>query len=113
MKRFIISLSFIFLFVISVIAFDQWYMDRFENRINQGLDAVLSAKDERGLQESIKMLNEDFYHSRSVVSQFVFANRLEEMETALYKLNAYVEIQDHDEIMATAEEVRARLHLLE
>ena len=113
MKRFVISLLLIFVFVSSAVAFDQWYVNRFKNQLNAGVDAVVEAGDERQRLAATEELNAVYDRARFIVSQFVFANRLEEVETLLRKLSAYIEIGNEEEIGATAEEFRSRVDLLE
>lgn len=113
MKRFIISLSLILLFVIAAVFFDQWYMYGFAEKMNEGVDQlIISMEDAQKRSDAVEILNKTFRKARPIINQLVFANRLEEVETVLYKLNAYIEIGDEREISATAEELRSRVNLL-
>lgn len=112
MKRFLISLILILLFVGGSVVFDQWFMCRFAKEINGGLDRIVQAEEQSERDEAIKALNQCYDDRHPIADHLIFANRLEEIETLLYKLNAYVEAEDEEEILATAQELRARINLL-
>lgn len=112
MRRFLISLGFIMLFVIGSVVFEQWYMYRFAKGMNEGLDDIMEAKQYVKQTEAMGALNDFYEKNHPVISHLVFSNRLEEIETVLHKLNAYVAAEDENEVPATIEELRSRINLL-
>ena len=112
MKRTLISLSLITVFVLSVVIGDLWFMTHYVGGINDRLDKLEAAE---GLDEQKACAAEldDFFVSHNFwAHRLVPTGRMEELETLLHKLNAYIETEDVHEVEATVAELRARANLL-
>ncbi len=112
MKRFLISLILILLFVGGSVVYDQWFMCRFAKEMNDGIDGIIQAQHQSEKENAVEQLNECYAKRHPIADHLIFSNRLEEIETLLYKLNAYIEEQEDAEILATAQEMRSRINLL-
>ena len=113
MKRFVISLSLILVFIMGAIFFEHWYMQDFAFTMNGQITLLEEAvRKQENVSTAMEQLNDAYHRNRPIVSQLVFSNRLEEVETVLYKLNAYIKAADQSEINATIAELRARMRLL-
>ncbi len=112
MKRTVISLSLITAFILAVVIWDLWFMTRYVSGMNDRLDA-LEAAGSLEEQKSLAMELDDFFMDRNFwAHRVVPTGRMEDLETLLHKLNAYIETEDEHEVEATIAEVRARVNLL-
>lgn len=112
MKRTIVSLSLITVFILTVAIGDIWFMTGYADGMNRHLDAVEEA---RGYEEKkiCALELDDYYQSKAFwAHRLVPTGRMEEIETLLHKLNAYIETRDDHEVEATVAELRARVNLL-
>lgn len=112
MKRFVISLSLILLFIFAVILFDGWYIKTFKKEMNQGIDAIIAAENQAEFIAAGERLRDSYNRRKIILSKLVFTNRMEEMQTLVDKLMAYLDAENESEILATAAELRARINLL-
>jgi hypothetical protein len=112
MKRTVISLILILFFIRLVVCGDLWFMSGFADGMNNGLDAI---RDAETFADKKLLANEldSFYESRSFwAHRLIPTGRMEELETLLHKLNAYLKVGDDYEVEATVAEIRARVNLL-
>ncbi len=112
MKRTLISLCLILIFILSVVIADLWFMNRYADGMNRRLDAIVKAdsyeeKKRLAGELDVFFVSHDFFAHRLVPT-----GRMEEMETLLHKLNAYIETEDSHEVAATVAELRSRVNLL-
>ncbi len=112
MKRTMISLGVISVFILGIAIGDLWFMNRYAAGMNEGLDAIAAAEsfDEKKMHTAQL---EDFFVSQDFwAHRLIPTSRLEELETLLHKLNAYLETEDENEVSATVAEIKARVNLL-
>lgn len=112
MKRFLISLILILLFVGGSVVYDQWFMCQFSKEMNNGIDGIIQAQNQLEKEGAVERLNKCYEKRHPIADHLIFSNRLEEIETLLYKLNAYIDREEDAEILATAQELRSRINLL-
>lgn len=112
MRRTVISLSLILLFIVAVVGGDLWFMSRFADGMNRRLDAVSSAA--TLVEKKILAKDLDAYYSKQDfwAHRLIPTGRIEELETLLHKLNAYLKVGDMFEVEATVAEIRSRVNLL-
>lgn len=112
MKRTLISLGLITVFILAVVIADLWFMTRYAEGMNTRLDAIAEAESYQEKKELAAELD-DFFLSRNFwAHRLVPTGRMEELETLLHKLNAYIETEDTHEVVATVAEIRSRVNLL-
>lgn len=112
MKRTIISLCIITVLIIAIVVGDLWFMSNFADGMNTRLDAIAGA-DTIVEKKQLAAELDDFYMKRNFwAHRLVPTNRMEDLETLLHKLNAYLKAEEENEIEATVAEVRARVNLL-
>ena len=112
MKRTFISLSVILFLISLVVFFDLAFMTKFADGMTSRLDLIVESKSIAEQQKLAKELN-SFYKSKEFIAHRIIpTDRIEEIETMLHKLNAYIGEEDENEIGATAAEIRARVNLL-
>ena len=112
MKRTLISLSLITVFVVAVAAADIWFMTDFASEMNRRIDLLEQARGYQEQRACALALDEYFESKKLLANRFVLTDRMEEMETLLHKMNSYIETEDEHEVVATAAELRARVNLL-
>lgn len=112
MKRTVISLTLITVFILAVAWGDIYFMTGYAKGMNDRLDAVEQA--ESFEEKKICALSLDrFFRSKGFwAHRFIPTGRIEELETLLHKLNSYIETKDDHEVEATVAELRARVNLL-
>lgn len=112
MKRTWISFGVLVVFILAVVCGDLWFMSSYADGMNRRLDAIMEA----GTLEDKKSCAEDldayFVKKNFWAHRLVPTGRMEELETLLHKLNAYLNTADEHEIEATVAEIRARVNLL-
>ena len=112
MKRTIISLCIITVLIIAIVVGDLWFMSNFADGMNTRLDAIAGA-DTIVEKKQLAAELDNFYMKRNFwAHRLVPTNRMEDLETLLHKLNAYLKAEEENEIEATVAEVRARVNLL-
>lgn len=112
MKRTLISLGLITVFIITVVIADLWFMSRYAEGMNSRLDAIAEAKSYLEKKKLAKELDDFFVSQDFWAHRLVPTGRMEELETLLHKLNAYLETEDSHEVTATVAEIRSRVNLL-
>lgn len=112
MKRTIISLSLITLFVFGVVFFDLFFMTRYVGALNDRMDLLEHASSREEQIERALDLGEFFKEHKFWANRLIPTDRMEDMETLLHKLNAYIETEDVHEVEATIAELRSRVNLL-
>ncbi len=112
MKRTVISLTVITAFVLGVVVWDLWFMTRYVGGMNERLDALEAALEFEEQKACAAQLDDYFLSKNFWAHRLVPTGRMEELETLLHKLNAYIETKDEREVEATIAELRARLNLL-
>lgn len=112
MKRFLISLILILLFVGGSVVYDQLFMCRFAKEMDEKIGRIVAAENQEACRDAVVELNSYYGKRHPIADHLIFSNRLEDIETLIYKLNAYVEEDDKKEILATAQELRARINML-
>ena len=109
MKRIVVSLIAILVIVVfavlSGILYSRAYVEGFEGL----LDELDCTQQKEAVMD--KMIQYYWRHS-AIVCRIVPLSRMEEIETLLYKLNAYVKKGDEKETLATSEELRARVKMI-
>lgn len=112
MRRIIVSLCVISAFILMVVIGDLWFMNQYAAKMNKGLDAIDAAGTYEEKGECAKDLEALFKEQRFWAHRLIPTNRLEELETLLNKLKAYIKSEDENEVGATVAEIRARVDLL-
>jgi hypothetical protein len=112
MKRTIISLTVIIVFILAVVCADLWFMSSYAYGINRHLDAILEAHTLESKKQRATELDEFFANKDFWAHRLVPTGRMEELEMLLNKLNAYLKTNDEHEVEATVAEIRARVNLL-
>ena len=112
MKRTFISLALILAIITLVVIGDLAFMTQFADGMTMRLDKIIESKSivkQREIAEELGL----FYKSKDFIAHRIIpTDRIEEIETMLHKLNAYIGEEDENEIGATAAEIRARVNLL-
>lgn len=112
MKRTIISLILITVFVVGVITADLWFMSSYAAEMNKQLDRIDEVSTFEEKRAEAKALDEYFESRNFWAHRLIPTGRLEEIETLLYKLNSYLVTADEHEVDATVAELKARVNLL-
>lgn len=112
MKRTIISLTVIIVFILAVVCGDLWFMSSYAYGMNRHLDAILEADTLELKKQRAIELDDFFVRKNFLAHRLVPTGRMEELETLLNKLNAYLKTNDEHEVEATVAEIRARVNLL-
>ena len=112
MKRTIVSLILISLFVCGVVIFDVSFMTNYAKRMNELLDQVENAADSEAQKDAALQLDAYFEKQNFCAHRFVPTGMIDEIETLLYKLNAYISTNDEHEICATISEIRSKVNSL-
>ncbi len=112
MKRTVINLTLITLFLTAIAVGDLLFMNRYSKEMNERLDAVEDAQSYEEKQNASKLLCEYFQSKYFLAHRLVHTGRLDEVETLLHKLNAYIKTEDEHEVDATVAELRGRVDLL-
>ena len=100
------------LFIFAVVFADVYIITDFSSGMTSRLDAISSTED---FQKQTVLAEEmdSYYESRRFwLHRFVPTGKLEDIETLLHKLNAYLKEEDEKEIEATTAEIRARVNFL-
>ncbi|MBQ8894031.1 MAG: DUF4363 family protein [Clostridia bacterium] len=112
MKRTMVSLILIILFILAVVLGDLWFMSSYAEGMNDRLDALLEAKTLEEKKSCALDLDAFFEKRNFWAHRLVPTGRMEELETLLHKLNAYLKTDDAHEVEATVAEIRSRVNLL-
>lgn len=112
MKRTMTGLIVITVFVVAVVLADLWFMSQYAAGMNERLDAVANAEGFENQKHAAEELDRYFNEQDFWAHRFIPTGRMEELETLLHKLNAYIATEDEHEVLATAAEIRARVNLL-
>lgn len=112
MKRTMTGLIVITVFVVAVVLADLWFMSQYAAGMNERLDAVANAEGFENQKYAAEELDRYFNEQDFWAHRFIPTGRMEELETLLHKLNAYITTEDEHEVLATAAEIRARVNLL-
>ena len=112
MKRTVISLTVIIVFILAVICGDLWFMSSYAHGMNLRLDAIAQADSLEAKKQRAAELDEYFLKRNFWAHRLVPTGRMEELEALLHKLNAYLKTDDSHEVDATIAEIRARVNLL-
>ena len=112
MKRTFISLAVILAFLIFIIGTDLIFMTSFADGMTKRLTLIIESDNIAYQREKAKEMDDYFRSKEFFAHRFIPTDRIEEIETRLHKLNAYIDEEDANEIEATAAEIRARINLL-
>lgn len=112
MKRTFISLAVILAFLILIIGVDLIFMTSFADGMTKRLTLIIESDNIAYQREKAKEMDDYFRSKDFFAHRFIPTDRIEEIETMLHKLNAYIDEEDANEIEATAAEIRARINLL-
>ena len=112
MKRTIMSLILITIFVVGIVVADLWFMSSYAAGMNERLDKIDEKSEIDDKRVAAKELDAFFEDRNFWAHRFVPTGRMEELETLLYKLNSYLSTEDEHEIDATVAELKARVNLL-
>ena len=112
MKRTIINLTLITVFLTAVTLGDLWFMHRYSGGMNERLNAVEDAGNYEDQIKASRSLDEYFRKNYYLAHRLIHTGRLDEVETLLHKLNAYIRTEDEHEVAATVAELRGRVDLL-
>ena len=100
------------IFIITVVAVDLWVMTSFVSGMTRRLD-LISDSDELMVQKELAKDLDSFYESKRFwIHRFVPTGKVEDIETLLHKLNAYLKEEDYNEVEATVAELRTRVNVL-
>lgn len=112
MKRTFISLAVILAFLLLIIGTDLVFMTTFTDGMTNRLQSIIETENIDLQKRRAKELD-DYYQSKEFLAhRFIPTDRIEEIETMMHKLNAYINEKDENEIEATATEIQARINLL-
>ena len=112
MKRTFISFMVIILFIITVVSADVYVITDFASEMTDRLDMISSTEDFQEQKALAEELDSVYESRRFWLHRFIPTGKLEDIETLLHKLNAYLKEEDEKEIEATAAEIRARVNFL-
>ncbi len=112
MKRTVISLTLITVFILAVALGDIYFMTGYAEGMNDHLDAVEKAVSFEEKKACALSMDQFFRSKEFWAHRFVPTGRIEELETLLHKLNSYIKTKDDHEVDATVAELRARVNLL-
>lgn len=112
MRRTWISFGLLSLFILAVVCGDLWFMSSYADGMNRRLDAITAAATMEEKKSCAAELDAYFTEKNFWAHRLVPTGRMEELETLLHKLNAYLKTEDEHEIEATVAELRARVNLL-
>ncbi len=112
MKRTVVCLVAIFVFIITVVLADLVFMTGYAKGFNRRLDDLERAQTTEELHRVSQDLHAFFKGRDFWAHRFVPTNRLEDLEMLLLKLSAYIDTEDEHEVRATTAEIRARVNLL-
>ena len=112
MKRTLISFVLIVIFILGVVLGDLLFMSNYAEGMNQRLDMILSANTQEEMERYAAELDDFFVRKNFLAHRMIPTGRLEELETLLHKLNAYINTSDIHEIEATVAEIKSRVNLL-
>ncbi len=110
MKRTMVALGLITLFILTVVLLDFWFMTGFAKEMNNQLDRVEAAESfEEKKEFALKM--DEYYSKRSFIAhRLVPTDRLDELKALLHKLNAYIQTKEEHEVLATTAEIRSKVN---
>lgn len=112
MKRTFISLAVIIFFLLLIIGTDLIFMTSFADGMTNRLNLIIETEN-IDLQKRLARELDDYYREKEFFAhRFIPTDRIEEIETMMHKLNAYINEEDKNEIEATAAEIQARINLL-
>ena len=112
MKRTFISFGIILAFLLVIVGTDLVFMTSFADGMTKRLDSIIETENIDLQKKRAKELDDYFRSKEFFAHRFIPTDRIEEIETMLHKLNAYISEEDKNEIEATAAEIRARINLL-
>lgn len=112
MKRTFVSLAVILSFLLIIIGTDLVFMTAFADGMTERLDLIIETENIDLQKKRAKELGDFFCSKEFLAHRFIPTDRVEEIETMMHKLNAYINEEDKNEIEATASEIRARINLL-
>lgn len=112
MKRTFISFGIILAFLLVIVGTDLVFMTSFADGMTKRLDLIIETENIDLQKKRAKELDDYFRSKEFFAHRFIPTDRIEEIETMLHKLNAYISEEDKNEIEATAAEIRARINLL-
>ncbi len=112
MKRTFISLAVIILFLLLIIGTDLIFMTSFADGMTNRLNLIIETENVDLQKQRARDLDDYFRSKEFFAHRFIPTDRIEEIETMMHKLNAYINEEDKNEIEATATEIQARINLL-
>ncbi|MBQ7971787.1 MAG: DUF4363 family protein [Clostridia bacterium] len=112
MKQTFISFGIILAFLLVIVGTDLVFMTSFADGMTKRLDLIIETENIDLQKKRAKELDDYFRSKEFFAHRFIPTDRIEEIETMLHKLNAYISEEDKNEIEATAAEIRARINLL-
>ena len=112
MRRTFISFTVIMLFIITVVSADVCVITDFSSGMTSRLDALSSTEDFQKQMALAEEIDSFFESRRFWLHRFVSTAKVDDIETLLHKLNAYLKERDEKEIEATTAEIRARVNFL-
>lgn len=112
MKRTFISLGIILAFLLVIVGTDLVFMTAFADGMTNRLDLIIETENIDLQKQRAKELDDYFRSKEFLAHRFIPTDRIEEIETMMHKLNAYINEEDKNEIEATATEIQARINLL-
>ena len=112
MKRTFISLAVILAFLVAIVGGDLAFMTTFADGMTKRLDLIIETENVELQKQRTKELNLFYKNKEFWAHRFIPTDRIEEIETMMHKLNAYINESDENEIEATAAEIQARVNLL-
>ena len=112
MKRTFISLAVILSFLLLIIGTDLFFMTTFADGMTNRLGLIIETENIDLQKQRAKELDSFFRKKEFLAHRFIPTDKIEEIETLMHKLNAYINEEDKNEIEATATEIQARVNLL-
>lgn len=112
MKRTFISLGTIVLLLIAVLAFDIIFTTYYSDGMLKRLDLLESVGTFENKMNAAEELIA-FYEKNDIIAhRLIPTNRMDELESSIYRLVAFLEAGEDYEVSATVAEIRARIHSL-
>ncbi len=112
MKRTFVSLGLIILFLVAVLAADLIFTTYYADGMLKRLDA-LEAVESFELKEAKTQELIDFFEKNDFLAhRLIPTNRMDELETLIFRLVSFLEAEEAYEVSATVSEIRARIHSL-
>mgnify|MGYP003302364265 CR=1 FL=1 len=112
MKRTFLSLAIILAFLLFIVGTDLVFMTTFADGMTKRLGLIIETENIELQKQYARNLDEYYRKKELLAHRFIPTDRIEEIETMMHKLNAYINEADENEIEATATEIQARINLL-